>query len=165
MSGSYIQFSLVVVFIILIISIMVAFVDNYHFRDFIHGFWKTEGGENDIVVYFDPECKESNLIISRNGRTLAEKKYMTHISDMGAFSNITDLLFRPRTMKFNVVFEANENAEMEELDDYDDLFVDKEFIMKITMDKGICTLQSDDTEMFLIKDNITNYKFLEYVLT
>jgi len=137
-------------------------VDNHHFRDFIHGFWKTEGGENDIIIYFDMEHNTSNAIISRNGITIAEKKYKLYISDMGVISNMTDLLFRPNTMKFKTKFELEDDVE--EIDDYDEIFIDKDFGMQVSIDKGVCTLHSDDIDMFLIKDNVTNYKFLEYLL-
>lgn len=162
MMSSYIQLSLIVFFVLLIIFIMVAFIDNHHFRDFINGFWKTEGGENNIILYFDTEQEKANVIISRNGITLSEKKYIVRISDMGAFSNIMDMIFRPKSMKFNVQFEVDEDTE--ETDDYDELFLDKEFVMQVTIDKGVCTLYADDIDMFLIKDNVTNYKFLEYLL-
>ena len=149
---------------VLILLIVVFFIDNHHFYSFVDGFWKVDHGTNDMIVYFDTEQSKAHVIISREGITLSDRHYAVDISHIGQFINISDVLFRPDFMKYNVSFSLLEDDELDEENPYDALFIDIPYSMQVSISKGMCELHSDTLEMTLFKDNVTNYKFMEFLL-
>lgn len=158
------QVIVVSILIILTLLLLVFAVDNHHFYSFLHGFWKVDHGTNDMIIYFDTDESKAHVIISRNGVTLSDRHYRTDIASFGQFIHMTDVLFRPDHMKYDISFSLLEDDELEETTPYDDLFLDIPYTVNVSISKGMCELQSDTVEMTLFKDNVTNYKFMEFLL-
>lgn len=76
MDKHFIRNILFTLLIIVILNLLVAIhIDNHYYRSFLDGFWKTYDGENDIMIYFDTKEENAHIIISRNNKTLSDRKY------------------------------------------------------------------------------------------
>lgn len=154
---------IILVILIIIGSFSVAHAHNKIYYNFLNGFWLNDPcEENSIILYMNNNDSTANIIIGRDGQILSDQNYSYTIKCLPK-KDIDCIASREDIKKCIITFELNSETSETISDPYTTIFVDQDYEMSISINQGFFTLNSDEHNMILYKDNVMTNQLINYV--